>query len=83
VYESPGPNPVPGEVQVAFPVVVLTLTGLQSSSPFSVNVTVPPPGTGDTVAVKVTGERNGDGFAEDCNVVVVGIKPFTTWVRSP
>jgi protein involved in polysaccharide export with SLBB domain len=46
--------------------------------PPSVNATVPPSGTGDTVAVYVTGAPSAEGFAEDCKPVEVPVVP-TAW----
>jgi hypothetical protein len=60
-------------VQLATPVLVLTGTAVQlAASPvLPLNVTVPPSGTGVTLAVKVTGCPLTDGFAEDDSEVEV------------
>jgi hypothetical protein len=61
------------ERQLAVPVEALTRADLQPDSVErpSVNLTVPPPGTGAIVAVYVTPWPVTDGFAEDLSAVVV------------
>ena len=48
----------------------------------SKNVTAPPPGSGLTVAVKVTCWPSTEGFVEDERLTVVG-GPFTVTVKPP
>ena len=64
-------------VQLALPVIVLTGTVPQPEIvvPGSVNCTVPPSGTGETVAVNVTGCRTNAGFLDEVRDVVVLVAP--------